>query len=81
MENQNQNNHKATFTVETNCEVTPDGRVVNIEVADPSSNDMHLISEEFELYGVDFYVYEDDEGGWRIDLQPGPVANQQEVSA
>jgi hypothetical protein len=80
-------NHKATYkttwvecVVETGCEVTPDGRVVNIETADPGSNGMRLISEEVELYGVDYYVYE-DEGGWRIDHQPGPVANQQEVSA
>lgn len=36
-------------TIETNCEVTPEGEIVNVEMVDPPNDLEHLVSEEVEL--------------------------------
>lgn len=36
-------------TVETNCEVTPSGEIINIETVDPQFDACHLLAEEVEI--------------------------------
>lgn len=51
-------------TVETDCEVTPSGEIINIDTVEPQFDAQHLESEEIELKtsGEVFKVVTNEEG-------------------
>lgn len=57
-------------TVETNCEVTPSGEIINIDTVYPQFDAMHLVSEEVELKnnGKVFQLTTDEDGEPEITI-------------